>query len=427
MVSLNMKRICNLGLIIFATAQVLSANNTDSLTSSKGYMSLVNARVLLESGGSGMNQYMMNRLGFGGYMSGDKIENAEKYIHANNRFGFVAGFSLGAGIHSNTDTSSHVSNWVPNSVLVGQNTIVGGNYTLGAWQTVFRGNAPFLAKKLELGKTSFTQFQTREVTAGWDDVYKSSSKNVFVSVFLGVSQLLAYRNLNLESGSLYTDSTRNYVDAGYSAEYTNTGRDGLRGTGWGLKTGFNFVINAQKKPIVLAIYDLGFYQINGAQYLEKKMSGTVRIQQSEIGVQSLNSADWIEYLRDTVNASLAPDSTTVSKAILAPFYVYSSFHLGNFNMQLEYRYINGYLPRLSIVPHKSIQLFKGMGATPELQLGGFDTYNLNFKLQYYKNYGKPGNIRVVNIYAKIWGIEAFAFPQKTRGAGVSLGMSIARF
>jgi hypothetical protein len=227
--------------------------------------------------------------------------------------------------------------------------------------------------------------------------------------------------MDMAQGSLFTDGNLQFIDAQYSADYINTGAVRQQGRGWGAAVGFNLYkrISGSRTDFSIEVRDLGFYQIQNAMHLTHKMDQSVRINQSSIGLKSLNSADWLEYLRDTVNQTLAPDSSVESRVVLMPFSLRTNFSLGNYIFQIKYVYLPGYLPNLKLRHAKWNLHGKGFGVYPVLSLGGFDV--VNFDLNF--NYSKSIANKHFFVGMQLRGIESMVLPKITHGAGASLQLS----
>lgn len=419
-----MRRICNLVLVLSLSTSVLRAEGTADSSGNPVFKHYLGLRFRIESGSNGMNQYMINRLVLGGYMGTEKIEKAEKHIHAHNRMGVAASYSVGFNLKSSADTNHR---WLPEYVYLTQNQIVGASFSQGAWQSVFRGNAPYLGQTLNLGKSGFTQFASRAILFQWKELKILPDKSGRIAFDIGLGQLLAYRKLNIKSGSIYTDSSRNYVDAQYSGTYVNGGSNATRGIGYGMTFG-SIVSIPNKGGLRFGISNLGVYKYNHGDKLSKEMDAPARIHQTTLGLKSLNSTDWINHLKDTVNIALAPDSAKSSAWIVSPFTVFLEFNYKVMKIKMDYIFMQGYLPKLSISPARLVFKKNKFLFNPEFQLGGFDTWNLNAEIMYL-NILRNGNRDkgYVHGFLRVQGIEAWALPSLTHGSGVWLGLSVSRF
>lgn len=417
--SLHMRFSCKVFLFAgFLGAFIPALQAQDSTKVNRSLQYSVHVFADIETGTNGMNQYMMNRLTFGGYMTDESIERAEKGIRKNNRIGLISSVGMFADIKGN-DTS--LSKWIPNVVGLMQENYFGSVISQGAWQLVFRGNGMYKGQSLDLSGTRFTQFSSRKLQFAWSGLRAKNAKGFNYTFYLGISQLLAYRNMSMTSGSLFTDGDVQFVEAQYSADFINTGAVKQSGAGWGAGLGFNMykTLPNARYGITVEVRDLGFYQVQNAMHLTKNMDQSVRINQSSIGLKSLNTADWLEYLRDTVNQALAPDSAFENRTVLMPFRLGTSFSLGNYIFQLKYVYLPGYLPNLKLRHAKFNLHGNGFGVFPELSLGGFDI--VNFDLNF--NYSKSIANKHFFVGMQLRGIESMVLPKITHGAGASLQLS----
>lgn len=399
------------------------ADSTKLVKAPKSDRFLYGLNYTLTSGSNGLNQKMMNWLGFGGYKSPVEIRNAETKLKTINRAGYLMKTEITVGLEKPGDTALRKKwRFRPTSLGLSQFSAVGADYDLGAYQLVFRGNEHFLGQSLEFGNSGFQQFSSRTFEVGFNNalIKNSADTRNQVSFKAGISQLLAYRNLKFTDGVLFTDSNRNYIDVRYSAQYNNAGKNAWGGVGVGLVTGVTWAWQAPKNRGYIHLSNAGIYYIPQMQKLEKVMDSSVRINQTTLGIKSLNSDDWIGQLRDTVNSGLAPDSAMKSGFVLAPFNFVVSLITKNMRVTLDYTYIRGYVPRLTFAPAKPVARYGICTLTPDVQFGGFDNFNLNLKLGFATKPNSKSN--TLSGFLKFQGIEGMLAPGRSHGAGVIFGV-----
>jgi hypothetical protein len=393
----------------------------------KKYYTALHVQTGIQTGSNGMNQRLMNQLGFGGYISSSDLENAEKRIKERSRMGMFISSSVQFRLSKKTDTASRKT-WrlKPTHIVILQENRMGSSFNKDLWQLVFRGNDPYLGQTLDISKTRFSQFATRTVSVQFQDAFLNRNKNTSFGFSVGVSQLLSWRNMFIPNGTIYTDPDRNFVDVQYQMDFRNTGRDDLSGKGFGIITGLDFHHDWKENQLSFYIHNLGFYQVNDAQRLYKEMDTPVHVKQSTVVFKSTSSSNWSEYLQDTINPSLSPDTGSFSGTVFAPVQFRLNYGNKRFALGLDYMAIAGYVPRLTIAAARNSLKIKGINNfyyTPEVQLGGFDTYNINLGLAYRLVFRSSPKENRMLLQLKVMGIEALALPALEHGAGLSLSLS----
>lgn len=409
----------------------VSAQKTDDSIRKKpqGPLVRMSFSVNASSGSNGLNQYVLNRLAFGGYMSPAELEHAESMVKDNNRTGFVLGSNLNLPFSFRPDTVKR-RDWrfKATGISIAQLSAAGIMYTKDAYRLVFRGNEPFLGQKLNLGPSGMQQFAVRTVSVNFADVYrrKMADQDTRFGFSLGLGQVTAYRNLKITEGWLYTDSNRNYIDAQYDGSFYNAGRNTGAGVGYGLNSDLYLRWGKSGSNYLLQISNLGLFYIPDGDDLSKDMNGPVRINQSTVGIKNLNTDSWLEDLRDTINGGLAPDSAKASKWVVSPFTVAMSLYTSKWVLKADYMNIRGYIPRISMAPLKPLFKIKKFRFTPELQLGGFDNYNVNLGVNY--NIIDPESKKKQWVFQlKFQGLEGMALPRYDHGAGAFFSLQYLMF
>lgn len=447
--NLNMKQIFKTGCIsavlctlsYSATAQTTSDPSITSIRTDGARSDLLRSKAVsrdlsivgsVMSGSSGLNQYVLNRLAFGGYISPSDMEKAESRIRKSNRAGFYATFNAEMTLLQKPDTGWR-KKWrlKPTGIKYFQFETGGAAFSKGAFQTVFRGNGYFLGETLNLGKSGLTYWSGRSLKVNFGNMWQGKTGSTF-SASIGVGQMTSYRKLNLEKGSIFTEANRSYVDVSYTGDYYSTGARRPGGVGLGIATDLSFDLlipqnkkdgSKRLKPLSINLVNFGLYQASSGTQMSKAMDSALRISQSVIGVNSLNTDAWISNLRDTALGGLSPDSVSQSKWVLAPFYLSANFGFKIWQVRLDYMYVKGYLPRLTFSSTRFSYNLKNIQFKPEFQFGGFDTYNLNLRFNYFKRLANSNksNRYYTGFFATLNGIEGLILPKNDHGAGLILG------
>ncbi|MBS3913357.1 MAG: hypothetical protein KG003_02570 [Bacteroidetes bacterium] len=398
-------------------AQTDSVRN--KLADSKAIRVPTGIRISLLSGSNGLDQRFLNNLVIGGNISNKKILNAEKNIRNKNISGGIFSIYAIANIHQTSDTAirNKHSRFHPAYISISQKNIFGAAYDKALWQLLFRGNDPYLGQQMEIKNTKFQQVTYRNFGIGFSNLLPIKNSNWSTETEIGFSQVLTWRDLRLTNTSVYTDPDRNYVDVKYNLDFQNSGNNGASGVGYGFYTNWKAHTRSKSGSFYFIVNNLGAANISDMMRIQKSMDTVVRVDQTSIDLKTLNSSSWLEYFKDTLNQELAPDTSYTSKWVMLPFELEFKYFSRSFEFDIQYLYIKGYLPKISVQPVKAF-VRGGFSISPELQLGGFDTYNLNFYLKHStKNKGNNKLRTLASI--GIYGTEAWLLPSKAHGAGIS--------
>jgi hypothetical protein len=370
----------------------------------------------LNTGAANMNQYMLNRLALGGYISHQEIINADKNIMPTSRAGMNANISLYIFFENGNRFNTISAKPLLYKIGFDQLETIGATFSKGAFRAVFRGNADFTGQQLNIAM-QLQQFTARQLLVGW----KWNRKNSEFLFGAGLAQLVDYRNLSVKNTYIKTDSAIKYVDLLANGYYFNSGKTKLAGVGLGINTEFIWKFKNTDKPkfkiTELGVQNLGFYLGKAVDYYSKKMDSAARIEQTQLSFKTLNTNTWITQQTDTFSRALQPDSTQKRIAVLAPFQVFVNAEYKNFRFNLRYMYMPGFLPALTL-SYKPFAL-KYFQLSPALQLGGWDSWNLNVKISSAMDKTVSSKIHwMLNVY----GIEALVLPKLTHGAGISAAL-----
>lgn len=416
MVSLNTKQIFN-SILFIGLLLPISALQAAVKDSSDGRRIIgVKLNTDLITGSTGVSQYMLNRLALGGYMSPENIAKSDKHVGENSHAGFGFNASFNVLFDSLSRNGKSLKGLRIYRVGLQLNTIAGATFSQGAFRTVFMGNAPFLGQQLDI-KARMKQYSTRGISAGW----MMRKNGGMLKLGVGLEQLLAYRNLNIHDSYLRTDSNASNVYAKLNGTFYNSGQ---YHNGYGLVTEVSWQFKSQKKTVrllSLGISRLGFYLAPEGNEFSKIMDTAARIQQSEIQLKLLNSSAWVTQQKDTFTRALDPDSNFIkNKLIIAPFHLSADIQIKNLQVKFYYIYINGYLPSATLTPAKPFKV-SGLQVQPALQLGGFDTYNLNLR---FGSLVKLNASIGMDWALQLNGIESMILSKITHGAGAGLGVKV---
>lgn len=381
-----------------------------------------------QTGSGSLNQYVLNRLLLGGYISPSEVDKAEKRLNTNTRAGLFTYLAFDAAYVFQPFPKvfeKSKKQFVFHGLGIGQQHLAGADFTSDLYRLVFQGNGNYAGKKLETGKIHMDQWNSRTLYFSGQRLFVGDSGISELSLNLGVSQLLAYRKLRISESWLYTDPNVQYVDAFVNGNYENSGKSSLSGNGFGLVASAQFVSKMRKfrSPVKLSIDNAGIYKVWSGNKVSVNNTEAVRLNQTNISYAELRNGFGIENQRDSILADLDADTVKLSKWVASPFRVAVEFNVRNvLNVSLDYTYISGYLPRVVLTPVSpfAFSFLSQVSIMPQLQLGGFDTYNLNLILGYDKIRIKQPTASRINFYVKLYGLEGFVLPKVEHGSGIML-------
>lgn len=369
----------------------------------------------MQSGSNGVNQAMMNRFLFGGYIPREKMLQADKYLHGNNRAGIYASYGATVLFDSSNHSGKAISHPRLYKIGLELSEQAGATFDQGAFRTVFLGNADFKGQTLSL-KSNIKEYRTTTVWLGWNLKKKGSS----LKFGLGFSDMMSYQNIQVKNGSIRTDSSASNVYAAWNGDIYSTP---LKQFNPGVVTEISWQKKNSKKSVYfsgMGISNFGIYMVKSAWHYTQKMDSMAHIKQAELSFKSLTNSAWASQNADTFSKALTPDSSKEKLTVWSPYRLFADFQLGKIKLGFNYIHIPGYIPAATIAPSKPLKL-GALNVTPSLQLGGFDTYNINVSAGGLA--GMAGEWKI-DWLVKVYGVEGFVAPGMTHGGGVMLGVKI---
>lgn len=407
--NLSMKRIYKISIIGIAFILSQSAFATGNEPKDGKKVSGLKVGSEFISGSTGVSQYMLNRIALGGYMKNDRIAIADENMNKNSHAGMLFNFGVHLWFDSVTKQGKYIDKFHIYKIGLQYNNVAGVAFSQGAFRAIFLGNSPYKGQQLDVD-IALNQFTTRGISAGW---MMKRKQGVF-KLGLGLEQLIAYRNLELNNSYIKTDSNATNVDVLLNGKFYNSANSKK---GFGMITDLEWHFNKTNKPVKMlkmGVHRLGFYYAMAGNEYSLKMDSAANITQQEIQLKVLNTSAWVTQQRDTFTRALSPDSAFISKKlILSPFQLFANLQIKNLQFNFRYIYITGFLPSLTLMRANPWN-YKNVKIQPSLQLGGFDTYNLNLSLGgAIKCKGKVG----MDWMLQFNGIESMILPVRTHGAG----------
>lgn len=419
-----MKRTYSLFLISLIFLQVRS--QTGGVDSGSRYVHRLDLIKHIEFGSNGVNNQIMNRFAFGGYISGEMVADAEKLIKDRNHAGFLNITYAGDAIRKmnykkgpRTKTSEVIT------LRYSQMNVAGMTFSREAFQLFMRGNSDFAGREMPIGKLQMKQWITRGL-----EIQYPLREMAGKSISLHVTQVLAYRNIISDKSKVYTDSFGDYVDTYLAGAYENSGRDNGWGRGIGLGVGYSAMSRAYGGTLALIVRNVGASWIPNLHTYWKNYSDSSRmgydyvqdpermqIEQKSIDQSGLNNYAWTNEQKDSIVALLKPQEARIGKWKLNPFTVDAYFVKHQWYCSLNYINLPGYWPRLNIRRDIGMHPLGGIfTVSPIFSLGGFEYYDLGIFIQasLWKDLG---------INFQFSGLESLAFPKLEHGTVFRLNLN----
>ena len=425
-------------------------------------------RYQLVTGSNVLPFSFMGKMAFGGYITPAATESIESHLKTQNRAGYMQ--SIGAVFYPLKRRFKSEQSIAANSkaevVSIGIRNIqmAGLTFSGDAFRLVFRGNGYYKGRTLDVGSNHFFALGMNTVDFG---ISVPKSKHI-EKLYISLAQVTRYNVLKTEDLSFYTSPMADSVVINGRFYSQSTAGLGLGQKGLGvmmtmdrtMRFGSSGSGKGPKSPINYGVRDLGVLflpalSVDSRGYIwDENTSGlkpagespikSVTVTQAVVSSRELQFGNWFTSQRDTLNARLKVVSQTRSGTVISPFTLYAqkelfSYHPSNLSeskkglgtaynhaMDVNFTYLNvpGYVlsTTLSWGSHyrpKGEQKWTSFYSEYYLGLGGFDTWNLG-----YKGFLKSNIIGIgqTSFMLDLRGLEAWLFPKRQHGAGISFGV-----
>lgn len=410
----------------------------------------------------------MGKMAFGGYISPQATEGVETRLKSQNRAGYMQ--SIGVVFYPlkrRFKSEQYVAaNNKAEVVSIGIRNIqmAGVTFSGDAYRLVFRGNGYYKGKTLDVGSNNFFALGMNTVDFG---IALPQSKNI-EKLYISLAQVTGYNVLKTEHLSFYTSPMADSVVL--NGRYYSQSTAGLSGDqkGLGIMMSMDNKMRVKSSgtsqwaqaPIYYGLRDLGVLflptlSVDSRGYIwDENTSGlkpagespikSVTVTQAVVSSRELQFGNWFTSQRDTLNARLKVVSQTRSGTAISPFTLYAQKELFSYRpsnqseskkglgtayyhvMDVNFTYLNapGYVLSTTLswgsyYRPKGEQKWTSFYSEYYLGLGGFDTWNLG-----YKGFLKSNIIGLgqTSFMLDLRGIEAWLFPKRQHGAGISFGV-----
>lgn len=425
-------------------------------------------RYQLVTGSNVLPFSFMGKMAFGGYISPQATKGVETRLKSQNRAGYMQ--SIGAVFYPlkrRFKSEQYVAaNNKAEVVSIGIRNIqmAGVTFSGDAYRLVFRGNGYYKGKTLEVGSNHFFALGMNTVDFG---ISVPKSKHI-EKLYFSIAQVTQYNVLKTQDMSLYTSDIADSVVINGRFYSQSTSGLGLGQKGLGVMMSMDRTMRfgssgsgkGPKSPIYYGVRDLGVLflpalSVDSRGYIwDENTSGlkpagespikSVTVTQAVVSSRELQFGNWFTSQRDTLNARLKVVSQTRSGTVISPFTLYAQKELFSYRpsnlseskkglgtaynhaMDVNFTYLNvpGYVLSTTLswgsyYRPKGEQKWTSFYSEYYLGLGGFDTWNLG-----YKGFLKSNIIGIgqTSFMLDLRGLEAWLFPKRQHGAGISFGV-----
>jgi len=410
----------------------------------------------------------MGKMAFGGYISPQATEGVETRLKSQNRAGYMQ--SIGIVVYPLKrrfkSEQSIAANNKAEVVSIGIRNIqmAGVTFSGDAYRLVFRGNGYYKGKTLEVGSNHFFALGMNTVDFG---ISVPKSKHI-EKLYFSIAQVTQYNVLKTQDMSLYTSDIADSVVINGRFYSQSTAGLGLGQKGLGVMMSMDRTMRfgssgsgkGPKSPIYYGVRDLGVLflpalSVDSRGYIwDENTSGlkpagespikSVTVTQAVVSSRELQFGNWFTSQRDTLNARLKVVSQTRSGTVISPFTLYAQKELFSYRprnqseskkglgkayyhaMDVNFTYLNvpGYVLSTTLswgsyYRPKGEQKWTSFYSEYYLGLGGFDTWNLGYKGFFKSNIIGIGQ---TSFMLDLRGLEAWLFPKRQHGAGISFGV-----
>ena len=424
-------------------------------------------RYQLVTGSNVLPFSFMGKMAFGGYITPAATESIESHLKTQNRAGYLqsAGlvfYPLKRRFHSEQYQAAINKSEI---VSIGIRTIqiAGVAFSGDAFRLVFRGNGYYKGQTLQVGSNKFFAVGMNTLDFG---ISVPKSKRI-EKLYFSIAQVTQYNLLKTQDLSLYTSPIADSVVINgrfYSQSTAGLGF-GQKGLGVMMTMDRTMRISSAEsgrlaKPIYYGVRDLGVLflptlSVDSRGYTwDENTSGlkpagespikSVTVTQAVVSSRDLQLGNWFTSQRDTLNSRLKVNSQKRSGTVISPFTLYAERELFSIRpkeqadskmglgqafyhvMDLNFTYLNipGYVLSTTLswgsyYRPKGEQKWTSFYSEYYLGLGGFDTWNLGYKGFLKSNIIGMGQ---TSFMLDLRGIEAWIFPKRQHGAGISFGV-----
>jgi len=386
----------------------LLLDKQDSLGTS-GYKAYINVSGDFYVNSNSVTNKFINNLAYQriGIEDPDKDRESNR-LKKNNRLGADANAAIQATFKKNQ---------LAYTIGFGQRVFLGARFSNDLFELAFRGNAPYAGKNVALSKTAVTYFDYKNIFVG----IQKTSKNNKVTTGATAAFLIGgnYQHAKLNSTTLFTEQTGEYIDLNGDILYSKTGADSSKKShGKGVGVNLFFSIKQNKNRLNIEVRDLGFSSWKNV----KTYSGDSTYRYEGLLIDelltpgsSISASVKLDSIADYVGIDRSVKNTTVFlPTVFHVNYMISPNKRFTRTVGVRYMAAPGYIPRFYI--READFLGKGFTLTNTFSYGGYG--RLDYELGVMKKI-KDGFIISANLFA----FEYLVMPGKSSGHGLNFGLT----
>ena len=357
------------------------------------------------------NKFLSSLLYKGDFIDEEMKDKNSKRLKKYNRLGLDERAGV-QGVY-NTKKLSYVFG-------VEQRVFAAAHFSDDLVELIFRGNAPFAGKDLNLNRTSINVFDYQSLFFGVQKQLKEGKYTIGASASLIRGG--KYQGLKMKNTSMYTEPLGQYIDINGDINFSrypyDSAASSLKSYGKGAGVNLFFSMKTEKGRLNFEIRDLGFIRWKNI----KTYSGDSTFRYDGILINDILS-NGTSIASDITVDSIAIETRikidTKSKTMFLPTvfhlnYVFSPNKKHSRTVGIRYMLASGYIPRVYL--READFLGKGFTLVNTFSYGGFGRFD--YEIGVLK---KIKNSFIIS--ANVFAFEYLVLPSKSSGHGMNFSLT----
>lgn len=374
-----------ISLFWFVSLQIKSQNNSDFLNYGQTGNS-VSLNADYQAGSNGMQNVMINKFIFGGYIDKKTKDAALTKMHGYNQLGMNLNYDLSVFFGRKPKYSFFIG--------VKNQEILNATYTKDFYTLMFYGNKPFLDKTANFSGTNINALRFQEFKVGVIMHKVDTNAKIGISLSFVRGEQLFYIKANANS-SLYTnaDGTELIFNSNFNMALSDTANKknflAFNGVGASADIFFETPYKSKigtKSVLTVNANNIGFihWMQNSLQYSSDsviKFDGYHINNILDLKDSTLNKINSDSILREVTNARKEEFNTNIPTNLLLANKIYFGKQLFSINVGFRYVFHSNYKPYIFVEPAYTfskklcLSLHLGYGGYTRLNTGLAITYN----------------------------------------------------
>ena len=414
---MRFKRIFILAFCLAIALQMRSQYNSDFLNYERTGRS-VSLNADYEAGSNGMQNAMINKLIFGGFIDNKMKDDAKNKMRGYNQL----------GINLNYDVSVFFGRKPKYSFLIGfkNQEILNATYTKDFYTLMFYGNKPLLGKTANLAGTNINALRFQELKIGIMMHKVDTNAKIGVSISVVKGEQLFYIKANKNS-SLYTnnDGTELIFQSNFNMAVSDTASKknpfSFNGIGASadifFETPYKSKIGSQSVLTVNA-NNIGFihWSANSVQYNSDsiiRFDGYHINNILDLKDSTLNKINTDSILREVTNARKEEFNTNIPTNLLILNKIYFGKKQWALNTGFRYMFHSNYKPYVFVEPEYTIK--QKLSISLHIGYGGYTRLNTGLALVY--------NTKGWFVKLGSNSLQGYILPKQTYGQGLYFSLA----